>query len=182
MLITALSIRQPWAWLICRPDLTDADERAHAVRVGILKDIENRSWHTNFRGGFLVHASTGMTLDEMVDALLFAKRALGDLAIPDVRCPAPGRSALRPTAGDPTAQISLTRDSFDRGGLVGYAEVTGCVVDSASRWFMGDFGFKLEAQRPLPFLPCKGALGFFKLDVPDAYVAANLPEFWRVAA
>lgn len=41
----ALSIRQPWAWLIL-----------HAG-----KDIENRSWPTRFRGRFLVHASKGMT-------------------------------------------------------------------------------------------------------------------------
>lgn len=37
----ALSIRQPWAWLI----------------VNRYKDIENRSWATKYRGRFLVHAS-----------------------------------------------------------------------------------------------------------------------------
>lgn len=36
----ALSIRQPWAWLI----------------VNGYKDIENRSWDTRLRGRFLVHA------------------------------------------------------------------------------------------------------------------------------
>ena len=36
----ALSILQPWAWLI----------------VNGHKDIENRSWYTPFRGDFLVHA------------------------------------------------------------------------------------------------------------------------------
>ena len=41
----ALSIRQPWAWLI--------------VHAG--KDIENRTWPTRFRGRVLVHASKGMT-------------------------------------------------------------------------------------------------------------------------
>ncbi len=38
---TALSIRQPWAWLI----------------VNGYKNIENRTWSTGFRGTFLVHAS-----------------------------------------------------------------------------------------------------------------------------
>ena len=38
---TALSIRQPWAWLI----------------VNGYKDIENRDWTTKFRGRFLVHAA-----------------------------------------------------------------------------------------------------------------------------
>lgn len=48
----ALSIRQPWAWLI----------------VNGHKDIENRSWPTRFRGKFLVHASNGMTRSEYEEA------------------------------------------------------------------------------------------------------------------
>ncbi|MCE9567430.1 MAG: ASCH domain-containing protein [Planctomycetes bacterium] len=37
----ALSIRQPWAWLIANG----------------YKPYENRSWNTKFRGEFLIHAS-----------------------------------------------------------------------------------------------------------------------------
>ena len=37
----ALSIRQPWAWLI----------------VNGFKDVENRSWKTKYRGPVLVHAA-----------------------------------------------------------------------------------------------------------------------------
>lgn len=51
----ALSIRQPWAWLIIK---------GH-------KDIENRSWPTAFRGRVLVHAAKGMTTSEYVDADFF---------------------------------------------------------------------------------------------------------------
>lgn len=47
----ALSIRQPWAWLI--------------LNAG--KDIENRDWPTSVRGRFLIHASKGMTRDEYED-------------------------------------------------------------------------------------------------------------------
>ena len=39
--VRALSIRQPWAWLI----------------VNGHKDIENRSWSTKYRGPLLIHAS-----------------------------------------------------------------------------------------------------------------------------
>jgi hypothetical protein len=46
--VKALSIRQPWAWLI--------------MNAG--KDIENRDWPTKVRGRVLVHASKGMTQDE----------------------------------------------------------------------------------------------------------------------
>jgi len=51
--VKAISIRQPWAWLI--------------LNAG--KDIENRDWYTNFRGRILLHASKGMTKDEYEDAL-----------------------------------------------------------------------------------------------------------------
>lgn len=49
----ALSIRQPWAWLI----------------VSGIKDIENRSRKTNFRGQFLIHAS--QTIDTSAYISLF---------------------------------------------------------------------------------------------------------------
>ena len=51
----AISIRQPWAWLI--------------INAG--KDIENRSWPTRFRGRVLIHASKGMTEQEYRDACNF---------------------------------------------------------------------------------------------------------------
>lgn len=53
----ALSIRQPWAWLI--------------IYGG--KDIENRSWHTKHRGRFLVHAAKGMTMAEYDNALAYCQ-------------------------------------------------------------------------------------------------------------
>lgn len=51
------------------------------------------------------------------------------------------------------------------GGIVGVVEIVRCVRRSNSRWFVGPWGFVLRNPRPLPFVPCKGALGFFK--VPD---------------
>lgn len=56
----ALSIRQPWAWLIANG----------------YKDIENRSWNTTYRGEFFIHASKAMTkkdyrqCQEFVDLLV----------------------------------------------------------------------------------------------------------------
>lgn len=60
----ALSIRQPWAWLI----------------VNGHKPIENRSWRTAHRGPLLIHASQGMTRAEYSDARDLAEQ-LG-IAIP----------------------------------------------------------------------------------------------------
>lgn len=62
----ALSIRQPWAWLILHGG----------------KDIENRDWATRFRGRILIHASKGMTQSDYVAAANFAKLAGLDMEIP----------------------------------------------------------------------------------------------------
>lgn len=53
----ALSIKQPWAWLI----------------VNGFKTIENRTRRTHFRGPFLVHASSRMTRDDHEACLLFCR-------------------------------------------------------------------------------------------------------------
>lgn len=52
----ALSIRQPWAWLI--------------IHGG--KNVENRTWHTKHRGRFAIHASQGLTRLEYHAARDFA--------------------------------------------------------------------------------------------------------------
>lgn len=52
----ALSIRQPWAWLI--------------IHGG--KDIENRTWSTKYRGRILVHASQAMSRPEYDAAKIVA--------------------------------------------------------------------------------------------------------------
>lgn len=48
------------------------------------------------------------------------------------------------------------------GGIVGIMRITDCVTDSASPWFFGPYGFVITEARPLRFVPCKGALGFFR--------------------
>ena len=53
--------------------------------------------------------------------------------------------------------------ALERGGLVGAAEITGCVHRSASPWFEGPHGFELRNAIRLPFVPCMGALGFFEV-------------------
>jgi hypothetical protein len=51
----ALSIRQPWAWLI----------------VNGYKDIENRDWPTKFRGPLLIHAGKKLTVADYDAAMLY---------------------------------------------------------------------------------------------------------------
>ncbi len=114
----ALSIRQPWAWLI----------------VNGHKDIENRSWRTNYRGPFLVHAGLKVE-NEIYDQL-------ADYF--EIRPPPPSE--------------------IERGGIVGESTILDCVENHDSLWFFGPYGFVLAHSRPLPFRQMRGRLGFFPVD------------------
>ncbi len=122
----ALSIRQPWAWLI--------------IHGG--KDIENRTWHTKFRGRFLVHASQGMTRKEYEAAYCFAldTRELTPFDIPAF-------------------------EQLQRGGIIGSVELVDSVDHSDSPWYMGQKGFLLRDPMPMEFTAAKGRLGFFDCEV-----------------
>jgi len=63
----AISIRQPWAWLI----------------VNGHKDIENRSWRTHYRGQVLIHASQGMTRKDYNEICSAVVDAILPIDIPD---------------------------------------------------------------------------------------------------
>lgn len=57
----ALSVRQPWAWLIVQG----------------YKDIENRDWETQFRGRALVHAGLTMPLSYYEEVADWVQQAAG---------------------------------------------------------------------------------------------------------
>jgi hypothetical protein len=130
----AISIRQPWAWLIVH---------GH-------KDIENRTWPTNFRGRVLIHAGTTYPKRDYLDDV-DSLASYGRL---------------------------LAREEMI-GGIVGVATITGCITESASEWFNGPHGFVLANAKPLPLVPCRGALGFF--DAPPD-VAAQLRQMHELGA
>lgn len=65
--------------------------------------------------------------------------------------------------------------AMPRGGIVGMMKITDCVQAMESRWFFGKYGFVIGEAFPLPLIPCRGQLGFFKLDEEtNAAVAASL--------
>lgn len=123
------------------------------------KDVENRDWQERnpgrrFRGRFLIHASGGMTRAEYEDFLSFAHHV--SLARP------------LPLLALPSFQSLL------RGGIVGSATIDDLVTESDSPWFCGPVALRLSNVMATPFVPCKGALGFF--DVPNAIAAKALYE------
>lgn len=138
----ALSIMQPWAWLI----------------VNGYKDIENRDWHTNFRGPVAVHAGKKEDVD--------CNHSLTHHAGPFH--PVTGQPYTIDT-GSKWIITGLDGEAWSppawadkRGGIVGVAEIVGCVSASPSEWFVGRFGFLIRNARPIEFIPCKGALSFFE--------------------
>lgn len=136
----ALSVRQPWCHLIIRPDIVGEEARGQAYQDGLIKNVENRSRRTNFRGEFLIHASQGMTRREHDDVRLFLDVCALDIKLPPF-------------------------EDLQRGGIVGAVTLVDCLDSSDSRWYMGEKALVLRDARPLRFVKCKGALGFF--DVPD---------------
>ncbi|MFC3674707.1 ASCH domain-containing protein [Ferrovibrio xuzhouensis] len=143
----ALSIRAPWWWFILHGG----------------KDIENRSWRTNFRGTVLVHAAKTIVKSNLRDDLACA-------------------GAIMKASGHSQTEIPRWRDFLDpqyRGALVGTVGITDCLSASTSPWFFGSRGFVL--RNPTPFrnqsggcpIPFKGAQGFF--DVPDDLIRNAVP-------
>ncbi len=122
-----LSIRQPWAWAI--------------IYGG--KDVENRTWKTNFRGRFLVHASKTFDMEGWQwiaknENRLWIQQSVYELPHYAGAC-------------------------LLGGGIVGSVEIIDCVTSHGSIWFAGPYGFVLKNPQPLPFQPCKGRLGFFEV-------------------
>lgn len=129
----AISIMQPWAWLI----------------VNGHKDIENRDWQPSnpglrFRGEVAIH--TGKKLDKEAhdDLRSGIHPVVGDRSMEGNLYPACFAAPV------PT------------GGIVGVAEIIDVVHTSRSPWFVGKIGLVIRNARPVPFIAVNGQLGFFE--------------------
>jgi hypothetical protein len=123
--VKALSVAQPWADCI--------------VKRG--KNIENRSWSTQFRGYFAVHASGSCDLERFERC----EEVYGIKIDPDKV--AYGAIIGFAKLSDVVVKKTLTRDT--------------------KKWFMGEFGFVLtNIIRLKTPVPVKGSLSFWTLDGP----------------
>lgn len=50
---------------------------------------------------------------------------------------------------------------LERGGIVGIANLVGCVQQHPSPWFAGPYGWVMQDARPIEFIPCPGELKLF---------------------
>jgi hypothetical protein len=104
------------------------------------KDIENRTWRTRYRGTLLIQASAGLPTKHALEDIRLLVRKRG-VDLPEV---------------------------FERGGIVGMAQLDDCVTSSRSKWFEGPVGWVLSKPKRLPFIPLKGRLGLF--DPPSGII------------
>jgi hypothetical protein len=117
----ALSIRQPWAWLIIRG----------------WKDVENRTWKTNYRGPLLIHTSKHWDLKE----LEMANRIVHPVS------------------------LSGNVEHYHLGYIIGIAELYDCVEHHDSIWFEGPYGFLLKNAKQFAIpMKYKGQLGLFDIN------------------
>src|SRR6266568_1646548 len=75
----------------------------------------------------------------------------------------------RPDRHSRTAQGR--RSDYLTGGIVGVATLVDIVTadhSPRSAWFVGPFGWVLKDARPVPFAPCPGKPGLFR--VPDRLI------------
>ena len=123
----AISLKQPWAWLIVKG----------------IKDVENRTWLTHYRGLLLIHASKKFDYE--------------------------GFNWIAEQHGIEMPKVQ----DFLRGYIVGKVDLIDCVDYYKSKWFFGPWGFVFEApecwQVPIAY---RGQLKLFEvpnkifMDVP----------------
>lgn len=134
----ALSIRQPWAWLI-----------VHGY-----KPVENRTWRTSYRGPLLIHA--GRAFDGAGYDWVLANTSV---RIPSYREFIGSGLHLGGIVGQ--AELYDCTDHPDIP-LPGWDGRHGILSDPR-RWFFGPHGLWLRGQVPTTFKPLRGKLGLFEV-------------------
>jgi ASCH domain len=122
-----------------------------ALIVARRKSIEVRRWATSIRGLVYIHAAR----------------------TPD------HRSGVWSAVTDDLRAITALR-----GGVIGAADLTGCTVYRTPAEFASDaprhgndpawfrppcmYGFTFRAGFPVSFVPCRGSVRFFRVEIPEA--------------
>ena len=136
----ALSIKQPWAWLICAG----------------YKDVECRSWPTKYRGRIYIHAGKRFDYESWCNMLsgLVPGASSCQLTLSERFHGHNGDSLLGAIIGEADIVDCKYRFGDENDNLY-------------SKWHSrGQYGFILA--NPVLYgnpIPCKGRLGFFEPDI-----------------
>lgn len=119
-MIPVLSVRLPWAWLL-----------VNGPKLGVAwKDVENRTWKTNYRGPIFIHASRTCRRADWEAAAIFIAGCLDDEAVTRIGQMMPVFEQIRNFAGH----------------VIGAVNLVDCVTRSESAWFTGDVGFVMTSR------------------------------------
>lgn len=124
----AITIKQPWASLIATG----------------LKDIENRSWKTNYRGRVLIHAAASPVKEGLA--------ALNNKQLFDLM---------------QRENWETEFENLPNGAIVGSVEIVDCVQNHPSKWAQEGFWHWVLANPvlfPEPITGVKGKLSFWEYD------------------
>lgn len=127
-----LTVRQPWAWAMFEAG----------------KDVENRSWSTNYRGPLAIHVSKRLINTELNDAVDFMRRMTM-----------------------PTKNLLMTRKMLEGqlGHIIGVVDLVDCLggcAESGSQWAIpGQYHWVLVNPRRARPVPIVGQLGLFECPV-----------------
>jgi hypothetical protein len=122
--VKALSIKNPWAWWI--------------VHGG--KDVENRTWKTNYRGRLLIHVSSRLDNSAFYNYPIFY-----------------------------SSQYPHYEYKKHCGMIIGTVELYDCIENSESKWAEPDMWHWL-LRNPISFekpIPAKGKLGLWDCNEAD---------------
>lgn len=139
--ITVLSVRQPWAWLLCEG----------------LKDVENRNWRTNYRGELFIHA--GKSFDW--DALRWLSQAVPTRF---AGLKAVEHFSIRFGKSERESVITAHKDEF--GAIVGMVDLIDC-GRSQSVWAQPEvkYHWTVRNGQHIIAIPMRGQLGLFQVQV-----------------
>ena len=129
MKVKALTVKNQWAWWIIHGYKTPS---------GIIyKDVENRTWKTDYRGRILIHTSKN---------------------------PCDTQTSLEGIFTDMDFLKSIVYEtSHCNGMIIGSAEITGCIHNAESPWAEPGM-WHWVLKNPVPFaepIPAKGKLGIW---------------------
>lgn len=144
--ITALSVRQPWAWLLCEG----------------LKDVENRNWRTNYRGTLYIHVGKSFDWDALWWMIQTTTTQLAGLKAVE-------HFGIRFGVSERESVITEHNDEF--GAIVGRVDLIDC-GSSQSVWAQPDvkYHWTVRSGQHIVPIPMRGQLGLFNVQVSEIEV------------
>lgn len=146
----AITIKQPWAWLI----------------VEGIKDIENRTWPTKFRGRVLIHAGAKADISNSL-------YVLNEVQYNEV---------IKRLSGN-------CFPKYYNSAIIGSIEIVDCVLNHTSVWAQHEANVrrKIDGEyklvevpvynwvlaNPIKFsqpIPAKGSLSFWNFEMPEEWI------------